>query len=80
MLFLKILPDFVAMHNLLNSIWLQIIVPLYLIYSNQILNFTNLFLFYSLNIWFQDYLKAPAATDLAYNAILEHTIAERERR
>ncbi|BAT83059.1 hypothetical protein VIGAN_04015900 [Vigna angularis var. angularis] len=27
----------------------------------------------------QDYLKAPAATDLAYNAILEHTIAERER-
>ncbi|CAJ1840641.1 unnamed protein product [Sphenostylis stenocarpa] len=26
-----------------------------------------------------DYLKAPAATDLAYNAILEHTIAERER-
>ncbi|KAG5062606.1 hypothetical protein JHK85_003789 [Glycine max] len=28
----------------------------------------------------QDYLKAPATTDLAYNAILEHTIAERERR
>ncbi|KAL3032529.1 hypothetical protein AAZX31_02G088600 [Glycine max] len=27
----------------------------------------------------QDYLKAPATTDLAYNAILEHTIAERER-
>ncbi|KAL2329607.1 hypothetical protein Fmac_017188 [Flemingia macrophylla] len=27
----------------------------------------------------QDYLKALATTDLAYNAILEHTIAERER-
>ncbi|TKY64884.1 hypothetical protein E2542_SST07735 [Spatholobus suberectus] len=27
----------------------------------------------------QDYLKAPATTDLAYNAILEHTVAERER-
>ncbi|KAK7295703.1 hypothetical protein RJT34_18614 [Clitoria ternatea] len=27
----------------------------------------------------QDYLKAPVTTDLAYNAILEHTIAERER-
>ncbi|KAK7340868.1 hypothetical protein VNO77_21585 [Canavalia gladiata] len=27
----------------------------------------------------QDYLKTPATTDLAYNAILEHTIAERER-
>ncbi|KAI4351056.1 hypothetical protein L6164_005443 [Bauhinia variegata] len=28
----------------------------------------------------QDYLAAPATTDLAYDAILEHTIAERERR
>ncbi|XP_061338326.1 uncharacterized protein LOC133285160 isoform X2 [Gastrolobium bilobum] len=27
----------------------------------------------------RDYLKAPATTDLAYNEILEHTIAERER-
>ncbi|KAK7273038.1 hypothetical protein RIF29_14084 [Crotalaria pallida] len=27
----------------------------------------------------RDYLKAPATTDLAYHAILEHTIAERER-
>ncbi|KAE9615671.1 hypothetical protein Lalb_Chr04g0257821 [Lupinus albus] len=27
----------------------------------------------------RDYLKAPATTDLAYGAILEHTIAERER-
>ncbi|KAI4348137.1 hypothetical protein L6164_008896 [Bauhinia variegata] len=27
----------------------------------------------------RDYLAAPATTDLAYNAILEHTIAERER-
>jgi hypothetical protein len=28
----------------------------------------------------QDYLAAPTTTDLAYGVILEHTIAERERR
>ncbi|KAJ6772804.1 CONDITIONAL LOSS-OF-GROWTH 1 [Salix koriyanagi] len=28
----------------------------------------------------RDYLAAPATTDLAYGVILEHTIAERERR
>lgn len=28
----------------------------------------------------QDYLASPATTDLAYTVILEHTIAERERR
>jgi hypothetical protein len=32
-----------------------------------------------MNKW-QDYLAAPATTDLAYGVILEHTIAERERR
>ncbi|MCI07222.1 hypothetical protein A2U01_0028287, partial [Trifolium medium] len=26
-----------------------------------------------------DYLKGPTTTDMAYSAILEHTIAERER-
>lgn len=28
----------------------------------------------------QDYLAVPSTMDLAYNVILEHTIAERERR
>jgi hypothetical protein len=37
-------------------------------------------LFYGINLLLQDYLKGPTTTDMAYSAILEHTIAERERR
>ena len=28
----------------------------------------------------QDYLSSPSTTDLAYSVILEHTLAERDRR
>lgn len=31
-------------------------------------------------MFFQDYIASPSTTDLAYYVLLEHAIAERERR